>query len=414
MTKITHSSNSLIALWIFSFITALLFTPSDTGFLIKTLTPLILTILCLTVFKFIPEQNRPTLPYLLFFSISITSALGLTETLTGSHAHSTNPYLYGLSFYSASMAFYLASQVKLNVNETFRFANPLLLLTGPIALFVKKAGQKTLKRRMNYYLPFILIGLFFYQIIASPLTNLFFLIEKTDLVSAIIFATIFEIFVYANFCGLSLIIYGMFGMFGYRIPLNFKQPFSSSNVVDFWKGWHTSLSAVLKVLFYIPLRKKSTQFFSLSGVFVASALWHGVTLNFLIWGIFHAIVFFISLVLLRSKIKVLPMVILVFGVIIGRLIFADSDTNRLLEKLMFSYDGMGAFSVLLEAGNTSKAALILGIGLILIEFFFRKNRYVRKRNYKHLRSPLVLALLVLIGVLLITATGENYAVYGQR
>lgn len=312
------------------------------------------------------------------------------------------------------MAFYLASQVKLNVNETFRFANPLLLLTGPIALFVKKAGQKTLKRRMNYYLPFILIGLFFYQIIASPLTNLFFLIEKTDLVSAIIFATIFEIFVYANFCGLSLIVYGMFGMFGYRIPLNFKQPFSSSNVVDFWKGWHTSLSAVLKVLFYIPLRKKSTQFFSLSGVFVASALWHGVTLNFLIWGIFHAIVFFISLVLLRSKIKVLPMVILVFGVIIGRLIFADSDTNRLLEKLMFSYDGMGAFSVLLEAGNTSKAALILGIGLILIEFFFRKNRYVRKRNYKHLRSPLVLALLVLIGVLLITATGENYAVYGQR
>ena len=312
------------------------------------------------------------------------------------------------------MAFYLASQVKLNVNEALKFANPLLMLTGPIALFVKRAGQQTLKKRMNYYLPFILIGLFFFQIIASPLTEFFSLIEKTDLVSVLLFATIFEIFVYANFCGLSLIIYGMFGMFGYRIPLNFKQPFSSSNVVDFWKGWHTSLSAVLKVLFYNPVRKKSTQFVALFGVFIASALWHGLTLNFLIWGSFHAIIFWISLALLRGDIKVLPLIVLILGVIIGRLIFADSDPDRLLEKLMFSYDGMDAFSFLLKAADSSKASLILGIGLILIEFFFRKNRYVRKRNYKHLRSPVVLALLVLISVLLITSTGGDYAVYGQR
>lgn len=414
MTKITHYSRSVIALWIISCLALLLFTSIDAGFLIKTLTPLIVTVLCLTVFKFIPEQNRPVLPYLLFFSISITSALGLTQALTGSHADSTNPYLYGLSFYTASMAFYLASQVKLNVNEAFKFANPLLLATGPIALFVKRAGQKNLKKRMNYYLPFILVGVFFYQIVASPLTNFFFLIEKTDLVSVLLFATIFEIFVYANFCGLSLIVYGMFGIFGYRIPLNFKQPFSSSNVVDFWKGWHTSLSAVLKVLFYTPLRKKSTQFVALSGVFIASALWHGVTLNFLIWGSFHAIAFWISLVLLRSDIKVLPTIVLIFGVIIGRLIFADSDTDRLLEKLMFSYDGMGAFSVLLNTANSSKAALILGIGLILIEFFFQKNRYVRKRNYKHLRSPRVLVLLMVIGAFLAATTGGDYAVYGQR
>ena len=368
----------------------------------------------MAVFKIIPKQTRPALPYLLFFSISITSALGLTEALTGSHSSGTNPYLYGLSFYTASIAFYLASQVKLKVNEALKFTNPLLLLTGPIALFVKRAGQKTLRNRMNYYLPFILIGLFFFQIIASPLAQFFSLIEKTDLVSVLLFATIFEIFVYANFCGLSLIIYGMFGMFGYKIPLNFKQPFSSSNVVDFWKGWHASLSTVLKILFYTPLRKKSTQFVALSGVFIASALWHGVTLNFLIWGSFHAIAFWISLVLLRNNIKVLPMVILILGVIIGRLIFADSNTDRLLEKLMFSYDGVGAFSFLLNVPNNSKAALALGIGLILIEFFFRKNRYVRKRNYKHLRSPIVLALLLLIGTFLITLTGGEYAVYGQR
>lgn len=368
----------------------------------------------MSVFKFIPEQNKPALPYLLFFSISITSALGLTQALTGMHAGSANPYLYGLSFYTASMAFHLASQVKLNISDAFKLTNPLLLASGPIALFIRRGGQKSFKKRINYYLPFVMVGLFFFQVVASPLTKFFFLIEKTDLISVFLFAIIFEIFIYTNFCGLSLIIYGVFGIFGYRIPLNFKQPFSSSNVVDFWKGWHTSLSTVLKVLFYTPLRKKSNQFVALSGVFIASALWHGVTLNFLIWGSFHAITFWISLILLRSNIKVLPMIVLIFCVIIGRLIFADTDTDRLLEKLMFSYDGMSASSVLLNAENSSKSALILGIGLILIEFFFRKNRYVSKRNYKHLRSPIVLALFLLIGVFLITVTGGDYAVYGQR
>lgn len=327
---------------------------------------------------------------------------------------SANPYFYGLSFYTASMAFHLASQVKINISEAFKLANPLLLFSGPIALFIKRGGQKSFKKRINYYLPFVMVGLFFFQVVASPLTEFLFLIEKTDLVSVFLFAIIFEIFVYTNFCGLSLIVYGVFGMFGYKIPLNFKQPFSSSNVRDFWKGWNTSLSTVLKLLFYTPLRKRSNQFIALSGVFIASALWHGVTINFLIWGSFHAIAFWISLVLLRSNIKILPMIVLIFAVIIGRLIFADSDTDRLLEKLMFSYDGMSAFSDLLNAVNSSKSALILGIGLILIEFFFRKNRYVSKRNYKHLRSPIVLALLLLIGVFLITLTGGDYAVYGQR
>ena len=89
-----------------------------------------------------------------------------------------------------------------------------------------------------------------FQVVANPLTEFFFLIEKTDAVSSIFFAGIFELFVYMNFCGLSLLIYGIFGLIGYKIPLNFKQPFSSNNIIEFWRGWHTSLSEVLKELFY--------------------------------------------------------------------------------------------------------------------------------------------------------------------
>jgi len=198
------------------------------------------------------------------------------------------------------------------------------------------------------------------------------------------------------------------------VPLNFKQPYSSSNLLGFWQGNHTSLSAVLKKLFYTPLRRHVPQFFALSAVFISSGLWHGMTTNFLIWGCFHAIIFWFSLFLLKNKIKLLPVFILILGVIVGRIIFIESDTDQLLEKLSFSYEGLGVLSTLLNTPNTAKAGLILGTCIILIEFVFQKNKYVKKRNYKHLRSPIVVVLLTIIGILLIQNSGGNFAVYGQR
>lgn len=415
LLKALPITNKLATLWVFCCLVLLIFTPTDFDFLIKVLAPLVITALFLYLYRYTPAKFKPYLPYLLFFSISISSLLGYTKELTGSHALSTNSYLYGLSFYSASLAYYLKNEKKtIDVIDSFKFTNPLLLFTGPIALFIKKLGQQKIKKRLNYFLPFILIGLFYYLVIAAPLTSFFFLIEKVDLISVYFFAFIFEVFVYANFCGLSLIIYGIFGLLGFRVPLNFKQPYSSSNILDFWKGNHRSLQIVLKKLFYTPLRRHFSHFIALSSVFIASALWHGITINFIIWGFFHALIYWLSLLLVRNKIKLIPVFLLIFGVITGRLIFADSDTDRLMQKLMFSYDGFDMFSLLYNVPNTSIASLMIGSSILSIEFFFQKNKTVKKRNYKYLRSPLALAILFVIGVILIKSTGGDYAVYGQR
>ena len=96
--------------------------------------------------------------------------------------------------------------------------------------------------------------------------------EPCLLMTEILFALIFELFLYANFCGLSLMLYGLFGIVGFKVPLNFKQPFSSSNIIEFWRGWHLSLTAVLKTLFYEPLRKNFPPSIALLGVFLASAM----------------------------------------------------------------------------------------------------------------------------------------------
>lgn len=408
-------SNNLVLLWVICCLVLLIFTPTDFDFFTKLFAPLVITALFLSLHKYTPAKFKPFVPYLLFFSISISSLLGFTKELTGSEALSSNSYLYGLSFYSASLAYYIANEKKkINIMDSFKFTNPLLLFTGPIALFIKKLGQKKIKKRLNYFLPFVLIGLFYYLIVAAPLTSFFFLIEKIDLISVYFFAFIFEVFVYANFCGLSLIIYGIFGLLGFRVPLNFKQPYSSSNILDFWKGNHRSLQTVLKILFYTPLRRHFSHLIALSSVFIASALWHGITMNFLIWGFFHALVYWLSLLLIRNKIRLIPVFLMIFGVITGRLIFADSDTDRLLQKLMFSYDGFDILTSLYDMPLTSIMSLMIGTSLISIEFLFQKNRAVKKRNYKYLRSPLALIILFVIGVVLIKSTGGDFAVYGQR
>src|SRR5262245_37270286 len=78
------------------------------------------------------DRSNQLFKYVLFFSITVTSAFGLTKTLTGSHAESGNIILYGFSFYTASIAYLLHSK-HLSAESIAILLNTLLLITGPIA-----------------------------------------------------------------------------------------------------------------------------------------------------------------------------------------------------------------------------------------------------------------------------------------
>lgn len=162
----------------------------------------------LVLLRRVDADARRPLAYLLYFAISVTSLLGLTRSLTGSHAESTNMVLYGLSFYATSLA-YLVATGRTTACAAFTLTNPLLLITGPILTTVGSLRHRGLGRRTRYYLPFVMLGIFLHQAIATPLTQSFHLITRTDLASSLTFAVIFEVFVHANFCGLSLLVYGI-------------------------------------------------------------------------------------------------------------------------------------------------------------------------------------------------------------
>jgi D-alanyl-lipoteichoic acid acyltransferase DltB (MBOAT superfamily) len=380
----------------------------------RAMASLFICLLIVLIALAIGESQRHWLKYVLFFAITITSALGLTKTLTGSHAESGSLILYGFSFYTASLAYLLSSE-QLSAKYIPAISNPLLLITGPVATYFCYIRHYSFKKRFTYFFPYIIVGLFLHQAIATPLTKTFNFISLTDIVSSLTFAVIFELFVYANFCGLSLIIYGVFGIIGVRVPLNFRQPFSSRNIVEYWRGWHISLSMVLKSLFYSPAKRSLGTFPAIFAVYSASAMWHGITANFLLWGIFHASVFVFTVALLRKGVPLIPFVLMIVAIVIGRGIFADSDLGRLLEKITFKYDGFVIFEKLTTLTNASKLALLMGSLFIIAELVFQSCKYFRQRNYKFYRLPFMqLILLILTLAVTYDDSGVDYAVYGQR
>lgn len=371
-------------------------------------------IVCSTVYiisLLFPAQYRA---YIIILTIPIASAIGLTATMTGGQAEKQNKFLYGLSFYAATVA-YTAKNNWCKRQNLLIASNPALLATGPIALSITRIKHKKLKQRISYYYPFFVVGVFFHQIISTPLTKVFFYFYKTDLVSVCFFTVCFEIFMYTNFAGLSLILYSLFGVLGYRIPINFRQPFSSRNIIEFWRGWHTSLSSTLKQLFYTPLKGKFNSEIAIIAVFLSSAVWHGISANFFLWGAFHASAFLVSRYLLIKGLRFPLPAIHVIAVIIGRLIFSESDFNRLIEKCRFHYTNFNTLMDFTKLPHSTILALGLGITLIACEYIYFQNKMFAKRNYRFLRNqPVFITITIITALALQQNGGLNFAAYGQR
>ena len=104
---------------------------------------------------------------------------------------------------------------------------------------------------------------------------------------------LYSIQIYADFAGYSLIAKGLAYGMGITVPDNFRQPYLSSSVKEFWRRWHISLSTWLKDYVYIPLggsrKGKFNTYRNLMITFLVSGFWHGTGLTFLVWGALHGI-----------------------------------------------------------------------------------------------------------------------------
>lgn len=98
---------------------------------------------------------------------------------------------------------------------------------------------------------------------------------------------------YCDFSGFIDIARGISKLFGYEIPVNFRSPYFAVSFSEFWNRWHITLSKFIRDYIYIPLGGNRVspvrQYFNLMLAMVLSGIWHGETLNFLLWGALHGI-----------------------------------------------------------------------------------------------------------------------------
>jgi alginate O-acetyltransferase complex protein AlgI len=95
---------------------------------------------------------------------------------------------------------------------------------------------------------------------------------------------------YYDFSGYTDIAMGSALLLGIKLPQNFNMPYAAENVADFWRRWHISLSNWLRDYLYFSLpgkRFKAMVYINLIITFAIGGLWHGASLNFLIWGLLH-------------------------------------------------------------------------------------------------------------------------------
>ena len=99
--------------------------------------------------------------------------------------------------------------------------------------------------------------------------------------------------IYCDFSGYSDMAIGIALLLGFQFPKNFDSPYKSASITEFWRRWHISLSSWLKDYLYISLggnrHGKFRQYFNLLMTMLLGGLWHGASLNFILWGGFHGI-----------------------------------------------------------------------------------------------------------------------------
>lgn len=212
----------------------------------------------------------------------------------------------GISFFTFHSISYL---VDVNRREVAANANPLQvvvyiamfpqLVAGPIIRYHTIARQLAARRmtlgRASAGFRIFIIGLAQKVLIADEVSRIagtvFDKVGLPSLVEAWLGLGAYTIQIYFDFAGYSNMAIGLGLALGFAFPRNFRLPYTSRSITEFWRRWHISLSQWLRDYLYIPLggSRRSTieTYRNLCMVFLLCGLWHGANWTFLIWGAHH-------------------------------------------------------------------------------------------------------------------------------
>jgi alginate O-acetyltransferase complex protein AlgI len=213
----------------------------------------------------------------------------------------------GISFYTFQALSYTIDVYRGEIQPIYHFGRFALfksffpqLVAGPIERASHLLPQFTQKFDFNYYnirdgFTIMVWGLFKKVVIADRLSE-YVNIVYSDPSSyggwQLILGTLFfSVQIYCDFSGYSDIAVGTAKMMGFSLMTNFRRPYFSASIREFWQRWHISLSTWFRDYVYISLGGnrviKWRWQFNIFITFLVSGLWHGANWTFVIWGALH-------------------------------------------------------------------------------------------------------------------------------
>ena len=175
------------------------------------------------------------------------------------------------------------------------------------------------------------IGLAKKVLLANQLGEFCTLFQNSDEKSVVFYwayAAAYSLQIYFDFSGYSDMAIGLGKIFGFHFLENFNYPFLSRSITEFWRRWHISLGNWFRDYVYIPMGgnrvKKSRWFFNLFVVWFLTGVWHGASLNFVVWGLYFAILLIMEKIYFKKYLdqkKVLSRIYTLFFVMISFVIF---------------------------------------------------------------------------------------------
>jgi len=346
----------------------------------------------------------------------------------------------GISFYTFQILSYVIDLYKNKIKVQKKVLNLALyvtlfpqLIAGPIVRY--KTIEDELENRESSLEMFItglkrfIIGLSKKVIISNNVAVLGdFVFDNIALYSnsmgsLIIWlgAIAYTLQIYFDFSGYSDMAIGLGKMFGFNFLENFNYPYISKSITDFWRRWHISLSSWFRDYVYIPLGgnrvKKYRWIINILIVWTLTGLWHGAAWNFMVWGLYFAIILVIEKLFLHKILERIPVIFrwlyAIILIIIGWIIFRGNNLSEtfLIIKKLFDFSKTDFIS-LLAVNNFSLSFIYIFIGIVFSFPIYQKleNKYKDKLIY-HIIMNIIYIILFGLCIIYLTSSSYNPFIY---
>ena len=253
------------------------------------------------------------------------------------------------------------------------------LIAGPIVRYsdiAKQLRQRTVQmERIRYGIVRFACGLGKKVLIANQAGEIFAAVtgyhaSGMTTLSAWFGILAFMFQIYFDFSGYSDMAIGLMAIFGFEIPENFDHPYESKSITEFWRRWHISLGSWFKEYVYIPLggskKGMGRTFFNIFVVWFLTGLWHGASVNFVLWGLYFCFFLIMEKTWLLKALQKLPRAVShIYALLViyfGWLLFAWEDIHghRVYLKAMAGIGSGGLIS------RESLYLLVSNVGLLFI------------------------------------------------